>query len=115
MNVDEAKASGDPWKLSEAYEAEVEKLRVWVDDLHSGMYINCVYCGHRYGPKDEVPAIMADVLKEHVERCSEHPMSKLKTEVVRLRAENAELRTKYASVLNELNALKANRSAVYDV
>ena len=47
-----------------------------VDDLQSGMYINCVYCGHRYGPKDEVEATMADALKEHIEQCPKHPMSK---------------------------------------
>lgn len=57
---------------------EVDSYRQWIDDLQSGMYINCVYCGHRYGPDDEVPASMADVLKEHVEQCPKHPMSKLK-------------------------------------
>lgn len=56
-----------------------EKLREWVNDLQSGMFINCVYCGHRYGPNDEVPASMADVLKEHIPQCPEHPMSHLKT------------------------------------
>ena len=57
---------------------QVDDLREWVDDLHSGMYINCVYCGHRYGPNDEVPATMADALKEHVARCPKHPMSRLR-------------------------------------
>lgn len=63
------------------------KLRKWVDDLQSGMYINCVYCGHRYGPQSEVPANpflknsrMADALKAHIEVCPEHPMSRLKKE-----------------------------------
>jgi hypothetical protein len=41
------------------------------------MYINCVYCGHRYGPDDEIPATMADVLKEHIAQCPKHPMSQL--------------------------------------
>ncbi len=59
-------------------ERENERLLQWVHDLQSGMYINCVYCGHRYGPNDEVPATMADVLKEHIEVCPEHPMSRLK-------------------------------------
>jgi hypothetical protein len=61
--------------------AVIEKfdtLRSWVNDLQSGMFINCVYCGHRYGPSDQVPASMADVLKAHVEQCPAHPMSKLK-------------------------------------
>lgn len=65
--------------------AAFRKLRQWVDDLQSGMYINCVYCGHRYGPQDEVPASMADVLKEHIEVCPKHPMSKLKKELEQLR------------------------------
>jgi len=64
-------------KLDKA-EAEVERLKKWVNDLHSGMYINCVYCGHQYGPKDKVPSSMADVLKKHVEKCPKHPMSSLR-------------------------------------
>lgn len=58
-------------------ETDNRKLQQWVSDLQSGMYINCVYCGHRYGPKDEVPASMADVLKKHIETCPDHPMSNL--------------------------------------
>ena len=71
----------------EKLEVELDKYRRWVDDLQSGMYINCVYCGHRYGPKDEVPSSMADVLKEHIEKCPKHPMSILKTKNKRLKAE----------------------------
>ncbi len=67
-------------------EAEVDKLLKWVHDLQSGMFINCVYCGHRYGPNDEIPATMADILKEHVEQCPKHPMSALKAERDELRA-----------------------------
>ena len=62
--------------------AEIERLRQWVNDLQSGMYINCVYCGHRYGPRDEVPATMTDVLKEHIEQCPEHPCSELKAALI---------------------------------
>ena len=64
---------------------ENERLQNWVNDLHSGMYINCVYCGHQYGPAEQTPVAMADVLKEHIERCPQHPMSALKTENKRLR------------------------------
>ena len=63
---------------------EIERLQQWVHDCQAGMYINCVYCGHRYGPNDKVPATMADVLKEHIEQCPQHPMSALKKEVERL-------------------------------
>lgn len=52
------------------------RLRDWVADLQGGMYINCVYCGHRYGPKESTPVSMADVLKAHIEKCPEHPLSK---------------------------------------
>lgn len=62
-------------------EEKVFALNNWVNDLHSGMYINCVYCGHRYGPSDEVPSSMADVLKEHIEKCPKHPMSSLKSQI----------------------------------
>lgn len=65
---------------------ENERLEQWVKDLQSGMYVNCVYCGHRYGPDDKVPTSMADALKEHIEQCPKHPMSALKKEVERLAA-----------------------------
>ncbi len=89
MNVElqaQIKAAGG---LLAELEIENERYKVWVDDLHSGMYINCVYCGHQYGPSDEVPASMADVLKKHVEQCPKHPMSKLKIENATLRAQIA--------------------------
>lgn len=60
---------------SESLQEKVDRLQAWVSDLQAGMYINCVYCGHRYGPDSEVPASMADVLKEHIEQCPEHPLS----------------------------------------
>jgi len=66
--------------------AENERLEKWVNDLQAGMYINCVYCGHNYGPDNEVPATMADILKEHIEQCPEHPMSKLTVEKEKMQA-----------------------------
>ena len=71
-------------------DAEVERLTKWVNDLQSGMFINCVYCGHRYGPKEDTPVAMADVLKAHIEKCPKHPMSALKSEVERLTKERSE-------------------------
>ena len=67
-------------------EQENRRLRKWVADLQSGMYVNCVYCGHRYGPKDKVPTTMAEELKKHIEQCPDHPMSKLKAELAELKA-----------------------------
>jgi len=66
--------------------AEIERLQAWVNDLHLGMYINCVYCGHRYGPDPGAPIVMADVLKDHIEQCPKHPMSALKAEIIRLKS-----------------------------
>ncbi len=70
---------------AEKLKARMAEAERWVSDLQSGMYVNCVYCGHRYGPKDKVPASMAEVLKRHVEQCPKHPMSALKTENATLR------------------------------
>jgi len=61
-------------------ELEIEHYKQWIADLQSGQYVNCVYCGHRYGPGETTPVTMADALKEHVEQCSKHPMSALKKE-----------------------------------
>ena len=75
-----------PWKTTDANNLlnELKKLRKWINDLQSGMYVNCVYCGHRYGPNDEVPSSMADVLKIHIENCPDHPMSELKKQITEL-------------------------------
>jgi DNA repair exonuclease SbcCD ATPase subunit len=59
-------------------ESEVQRLKQWVADCQSGMYINCVYCGHRYGTREDTPVAMADVLKEHIEQCPQHPLSAMK-------------------------------------
>jgi hypothetical protein len=71
-------------------ERTTARLRQWIDDLQAGCYINCVYCGHRYGPDSEVPASMAEALKEHIEQCPEHPLSAATGEMARLRAERDE-------------------------
>ena len=60
---------------------ETKSLRSWISDLLSGKYINCVYCGHRYGPSESTPVSMADVLREHVEKCPKHPLNILKQAV----------------------------------
>ena len=66
---------------------EVGQLNQWVDDLQGRMYINCVYCGHRYGPDDEEPKheTMREELHAHVEQCPKHPMAALKADNERLR------------------------------
>ena len=66
-------------------EANNERLQQWVNDLQAGCFINCVYCGHRYGPDPGTPVAMADVLREHIEQCPEHPLSEARAEIERLR------------------------------
>ena len=71
-------------------EQDNKRLRQWVDDLQSEMYVNCVYCGHRYGPKDKTPTSMAEVLKKHIEVCPKHPMAALRRELEELRGKGSE-------------------------
>lgn len=82
MSSDRAEAERQILEL----EAENDRLEQWVNDLQAGMYVNCVYCGHRYGPEAEVPSTMADVLKEHIEQCPEHPLSHAKARIAVLEA-----------------------------
>lgn len=62
----------------EKLQEENVRLKQWINDLQSGQYVNCVYCGHRYGPENSTPVSKADQLKAHIEQCPEHPMSKMK-------------------------------------
>ena len=91
----------DEWKLlteSAEYKVGVAKARVkemeqWVSDLQSGLYINCVYCGFRYGPGESTPATLPEAgetlagaaLREHIAQCPDHPMSKLQARLATLR------------------------------
>lgn len=68
-------------KEVERLRAENDRLQGWVDDLLAGCYVNCVYCGKRYGPEESTPVSQAEVLKRHVQGCPEHPMSKLRAAV----------------------------------
>jgi len=52
---------------------EVDRLTQWVADLQSGMYINCVYCGHRYAPG--TGPVMQEVLYDHIKTCPKHPLA----------------------------------------
>jgi hypothetical protein len=65
--------------------AENKRLEAWIDDLQSGMYINCVYCGHRYGPMDEVTIPMRKQLEQHINSCPKHPLSKARAEIIKLK------------------------------
>ncbi len=66
--------------------AIIQKLQQWIDDCQSGMYINCVYCGHRYGPDDGNHLVtMRDALEAHISVCPSHPLSSAKAEISRLK------------------------------
>ncbi len=98
---------GEIEEMQECYDAEIQRMVEWVNDLQAGMYINCVYCGHRYGPDDEVDASMQDALKEHVEQCPKHPMSAMRAALQKIAAgpPNTMLR-------NDLDLAKARRRIV---
>jgi Zn ribbon nucleic-acid-binding protein len=87
-------------------ERERDELRWWVDDLQSGMYVNCVYCGHRYGPGDTTPVTMADALKAHVEQCPKHPMSALRAKLAAAEQERDALREHAKHTLEALAAAR---------
>ena len=100
IKTNEHKQPPELWLHIAALEEEIDKLTCqtkllnrWIDDLQSGMHINCVYCGHQYGPNSETPARKA--LEKHVEKCSFHPMSKLKEDNIQLRQALEGLRNSY--------------------
>ena len=87
--LDEADTNGAP-PPSDAAPVDCENcktLEQWVHDCQAGMYINCVYCGYRYGPDDEVAPTMQQALYDHIAECPKHPLSAMKR-----RAERAEAR-----------------------
>jgi polyhydroxyalkanoate synthesis regulator phasin len=86
-------------KVVEVLNNRIKELEQWVGDLQSRMYINCVYCGHRYGPKENTPVSMADILKEHIEVCPQHPMSKLKEENKKLKEEIERLKSENSKMI----------------
>jgi len=75
---------------SEELVIENKRLEMWIDDLQSGMYINCVYCGHRYGPNSgpdtkDFNLTMRKTLEQHIAECPKHPLSAAKKEIERLK------------------------------
>jgi hypothetical protein len=63
----------EPTPRERHLEWQLERYKQWAADLQSGLYVNCVYCGHRYPPSN-TPNV-ADALKRHIAHCEEHPMS----------------------------------------
>lgn len=75
VNYAQSGEYGDSSSLVLELAQEILHLRKWVSDLQSGLYVNCVYCGMRYGRVEDTPISMADVLKSHVEICKSHPLA----------------------------------------
>ena len=74
-----------------ADKSEIEGLKSWVNDCQAGMYINCVYCGHRYGPADKVACTMQEALYEHIAKCPKHPLSAAKQKITALEQDKERL------------------------
>lgn len=80
------------YKQVNACETELYRYKQWIDDLQSELYVNCVYCGHRYGRGEITSVSMGDVFHKHIEQCTQHPMFALKKEVELLKNENEQLK-----------------------
>jgi hypothetical protein len=73
-------------RLRDADDDRAAALERWIDDLQAGTWVTCVYCGHRYGPRDVAPTSipeasapsMREALEQHVASCPRHPMAALK-------------------------------------
>lgn len=78
---------------------QLAEVQAWIADIQSGMYVNCVYCGHRYGPDPGTPVAMADVLKAHIEVCPKHPCSDLKRQLAQAQARITSLSAQLADEL----------------
>jgi hypothetical protein len=84
-----------PQREIERLENENIRLLQWVRDLQNGMTVNCVYCGHSFGPKDSTPPSLSDVLKDHMLICKHHPLSEMKKLVYKSFIEGFVCGTKY--------------------
>ena len=76
----------DQWYLIDIWNKhheEIKELNNWINDLQAGMYVNCVYCGYRFSNPEVFPTIQ-EVLHEHMENCSKHPLFKANQELKRL-------------------------------
>ena len=108
--VDEGKYDVPMWFINTVEKTVklIGQYQKWVNDLQAGMTVNCVYCGHSYGSTKDTPISMADVLKEHIEHCPEHPMSKLKAENERLNAEVSQRNQQFSRLV--INCERAPQS-----
>lgn len=78
---------GDVVQFKARTEDRIAELEQWVADLQSGMYVNCVYCGHRYGPYEKANESPANILTAHIEQCPKHPLAAAKARIAELEQE----------------------------
>jgi len=74
MPDDETELLNDSCRAINFLQEQARVLQQYIDDLQSEVYINCAYCGHRYGPKSSTPYTMSSLLSEHIEKCEKHPL-----------------------------------------
>ena len=88
--------------LVEQLSDRIKELEKWIDDLQSGMYINCVYCGHRYPPG--IQASRRKILYEHIKQCPKHPLSVAESRIKELESDlklNASMSAKQCDLARE--------------
>ena len=49
--------------------AEIERLKQWVEDLQGEAWVNCVYCGFRFGPVEKFPVSTTEIFTKHLRQC----------------------------------------------
>ncbi len=58
---------------------EMQRLEEWIDKLHNGMEINCMFCGTTLGRRDEeVDETRREAIKRHGMYCPKHPLAALR-------------------------------------
>jgi len=90
----------------DGYKCRIAELEQWVDDCQSDMYINCVYCGHRYGPNDgDHLNSMREALKAHISECPRHPLSAANQRIAELERDLSFSEEEAAAVRSEVRKI----------
>lgn len=72
-------------RLNEANQT-VAAQRRWIEDLQSGQWVNCVFCGHRYIPREASPTDPTALLRSHIASCAKHPLHETREALLELYA-----------------------------
>lgn len=65
----------------------IKQYEQWFNALQPDVYANCAYCGHQYRLADKASVSLVEAMRQHIERCPKHPMSRLKADLARVMAE----------------------------